>query len=146
MSKEYLEALNIIKFNPDDVDGLQYLEAFKVVEKALQRLEAIDNAKPSEALKELEQDIKDRVILAEDKQLKLCAVIKQDLLKSQENKKALKIIFEKDVNIKALKHYLATYDSSLALKLYNSNVNKDEKLTEEEFELLKRYFDRKENE
>lgn len=42
MSKEYLEALNIIKFNPDDIDGLQYLEAFKVVETALQRLEAID--------------------------------------------------------------------------------------------------------
>ncbi len=36
-----LEALNIIKFNPDDVDGLQYLEAFKVVEKYLQCLEIL---------------------------------------------------------------------------------------------------------
>ena len=45
MSKEYIQALNIIKFNPNDVDGLQYLEAFKVVEQALQRLEAIDNTK-----------------------------------------------------------------------------------------------------
>ena len=53
MSKE-LEAFDVIKFNPDNVDGLQYIEAFKVVESALQRLEAIDNAKPSDAIKCLE--------------------------------------------------------------------------------------------
>ena len=35
------------------------------------------------ALEALEQDIKDRIILAEDRQLKLCSVIKQALLKSE---------------------------------------------------------------
>ena len=54
MSKEYIQAFNIIKFNPDNVDGLQYLEAFKVVEQALQRLESIDNVEPSEAWESLE--------------------------------------------------------------------------------------------
>ena len=61
-----------------------------LVIKSLERLEAIDNANPSEALEcleALEQDIKDRVILAEDRQLKLCAVIKQALLKAQAPKK-----------------------------------------------------------
>ena len=68
-------------------------ECCDVIEQALQRLEAIDNANPSEALEDLEaleQDIKDRVILAEDRQLKLCAVIKQALLKAQEPKHYLK--------------------------------------------------------
>ena len=64
------------------------IEECDLVIKALQRLEAIDNAEPSEALEcleALEQDIKDRVILAEDRQLKLCAIIKQALLKAQEH-------------------------------------------------------------
>jgi hypothetical protein len=42
-----------------------------------------------EALKTLEQGIKNRIILAEDRQLKLCAVIKQALLKAQEQEKAI---------------------------------------------------------
>ena len=45
-----------------------------------------------ECLEALEQDIKDRIILAEDGQLKLCAVIKQALLKAEKEHKALEII------------------------------------------------------
>ena len=41
-----------------------------------------------ECLEALEQDIKDRTILAEDRQLKLCAVIKQALLELQSIKEA----------------------------------------------------------
>lgn len=72
-------------------------ECCDVIEQALQRLEAIDNANPSEALEDLEaleQDIKDRVILAEDRQLKLCAVIKQALLKAQEQEKENELLKE----------------------------------------------------
>ena len=47
------------------------------IKQALTELQAIKEAKPSEALKELEQNIKDRIILAEDRQLKLCATIKK---------------------------------------------------------------------
>lgn len=59
------------------------------INQALTELKAIKEAQPSEALKELEQNIKDRIILAEDRQLKLCATIKQTLLKAQENEKEL---------------------------------------------------------
>ena len=62
-----------------------FMKDLQIVKKELQRLESIDNAKPSEALEELEKDIKGRVILAEDRQLKLCAVIKATLLKAQED-------------------------------------------------------------
>lgn len=55
-----------------------------------------------------------------------------------EQEKVLGILFKKNVNIKALKHYLATCDNDVALKIYNSNVSKDEELTQEEFELVKR--------
>lgn len=41
-----------------------------------------------ECLEALERDIKDRTILAEDRQLKLCAVIKQALLELQSIKEA----------------------------------------------------------
>lgn len=62
--------------------GIGLTEDYDVVEQALLELQAIKEANPSEALEcleALEQDIKDRVILAEDRQLKLCAVIKQAL-------------------------------------------------------------------
>ena len=56
-------------------------------------------SKELEALEVLEQDIKDRVILAEDRQLKLCAVIKQSLLNAEKEHKVLEII-KKNKNIK----------------------------------------------
>lgn len=68
--------------NDSHYDGLHFEDDCKLVDKALERLEQIDNANPSEAfecLEVLEQDIKDRTILAEDRQLKLCAIIKQAL-------------------------------------------------------------------
>lgn len=95
MSKE-LEALEIIGklylINDEQVKDWDKRD-FNILKSALHRLESIDNSEPSEALEDLEaleQDIKDRVILAEDRQLKLCAVIKQALLKAQEPKHYLK--------------------------------------------------------
>lgn len=60
-----------------------------------------------------------------------------DTIKVQE--KVLEVVFRKNVNIKALKHYLETYDNDLALKLYNSTTNNDEQLTKEEFDLVQIY-------
>ena len=91
MSKEQ-ESFDRIKLFIDHMNDDFDSEDVSAVDNALNRLEAIDNANPSEALEcleALEQDIKDRVILAEDRQLKLCAVIKQALLKAQEPKKYL---------------------------------------------------------
>ena len=132
MSKE-LEALHTIAFNTQ-INGMNFGDELRTIEKALQRLEAIDNANPSEALEELEQDIKNRVILAEDKQLKLCAVIKQALLKAQEQEKVLEIIKEKYVEFYILL-------KSKNVEHYNSNTKFGKELTEEEFDLLKRYFE-----
>ena len=104
MSKEYLEALERLKTAPSFMGGTaEYqfctksetllMQDYETVKQALKRLESIDNADSSEALEcleALEQDIKDRTILAEDRQLKLCAIIKQVLLKAQEPKQCLK--------------------------------------------------------
>ena len=48
------------------------------------------------------------------------------------------IALTKNLNLKALKHYLETLDDdTLILKIYNSLVNSDEMLTEEELSTLK---------
>lgn len=61
MSKEYLDELNrlgaIRKFDGGDNYSLSDKKEFKTVKKALQRLEAIDNASPSKALKCLDKII-----------------------------------------------------------------------------------------
>lgn len=147
MSKE-LEALNIIKFNPDDVDGLQYLQAFKVVETGLQRLESIDNANPSEALKSLENIEADLTGLPKhvteyddgfDNYLEdiwyNIDTIKQALIKPQDQEKMLKIINEKNVNI----YILENSDNFLQYNCY-ARLHKDcymSELKQEEFDFLK---------
>lgn len=88
------------------------------------------------ALEELKQNIKDRVILAEDRQLKLCAIIEQAIIKAQEQEKALKIMFEKYVDVDFLK---SAYNVEEYNKLIKFKVFLAIELTEEEFNLLKRY-------
>ena len=116
-----------------------------IIEKALQRLESIDNANPSEALKCLE---KVNVCLETKEDYsnweKQYNTIKQALLKAQEPKqyvdelklvenklKALEIIKEKNVDV----HWIKIINE---LEAYNEDKNSWEKeLTEEEFSLLK---------
>ena len=50
---------------------------------------------------------------------------------------ALKIIKEKNVNIQLLKKYFFNYGDDLILKVYNQNHCKRERLTKEQFDLLK---------
>ena len=61
-------------------------------------------------------------------------IIKQSLLLAQEQEKILKIIKTKNVMIYALKVSKTVDD-------YNELVSIDEQLVQEEFELLKRYFE-----
>lgn len=130
MSKEYLEALKIVKYN----SSKEVVEAFDVIEKGLQRLEAIDNAEPSEALTEIFNIIYNLdcgTTYEQDKKLDECRkTIKQALLKAQEQEKVLNIIKEKEVNIASLKAY----------DLEEYNMIYENKLTEEEFDLLKEYL------
>lgn len=104
MSKEYLEAFNYIRnkfidlFREDNPD-------FDTLEDALKRLEAIDNANPSEALEYLEQFLNEMTYCLEhpkeyakgyERQIfwkfknTLETTIKQALLKAQEPKQYLK--------------------------------------------------------
>lgn len=89
MSKE-LEAFYCILNNDCDSDE-RYKLAVSNVESALQRLESIDNANPGEAMKELDEIIE---YITEDKKVKYkatilfdCEIIKDALLKAQENEK-----------------------------------------------------------
>ena len=116
---------------------------YEEYQKMYQHLEAIDNAKPSEALKELD-DIS-YLVLNEIDDLKnkelwksYFNTIKQALLKSQEQEKVLKIMFEKKVDMCELKICIDEYEDSLYQ--YNKRTIEKFKLTQEEFELLKRYF------
>ena len=141
---------------------------FDIIEPALQRLEAIDNAKPNEALECLKRlDITIRYSTIDDEGHSLkeprkminsfdeeFTTIKKALIKAQEQEKVIKIVFEKRVDIpylyelfECIKQGKDTIES--ALKQYNDSVKNGvnaHQLTQEEFDLLKRYFDGKESE
>ena len=111
----------------------------KAIETALKRLEAIDNTNPNEAFKIVNECLKGIDTYEEKTGRKnppcymsreTLNTIKQALLKAQEQEKVLKILFEKNVNIASLKAY----------DLEEYNMVYENKLTEEEFDLLKRYL------
>ncbi len=207
MSKEYLEALKILgralEFNDEGEfqSGRLWRVIFNdmvddedkaIIEQALQRLESIDNANPSEALEKLdyiENEIKfaydddyvsydytDDVEYIKQALLKLQELeamaeeydlqpyqIREALLvfcmmnsagykvsdieKAQEQEKVLKIIKEKNVDVQYLRY------EAVDVRMYNDYVSQLNKvstinhssLTEEEFDLLKRYFNEQDN-
>jgi len=147
MSKELDELTrvenNIIYLLSDCSDYDELVECFKSVEEhksceiirnALQRLESIDNANPSEALKWLEK-YKLTILFN-------TTIVENALLKAQEQEKILSIIKEKNVDVLAIKE-------SKTLEEYNRNAWEVEhygkyrgyklQLTQEEFDLLKKW-------
>ena len=113
-------------------------EAVGIIEKALQRLEAIDNANSSEALYCLKtiKGEQQKYSLPYDEEIK---IIKQALTKAQEQEKVLKILFEKDVDIWNIKLYDDYEDYCKGKEKYL--LRKDLWLTQEEFDLLKRWVE-----
>lgn len=107
--------------------------------KYLDSLEAIDNANPSEALKCLDKLAK-QIELDEDTdywEIKNAhKTVEQALLKAQEQEKVLGVIFEKRVNIDVILYGRTLEDYNYYARKWLGN---DCELTEEEFELLKRY-------
>lgn len=149
VSKE-LDALERVDDYVDkDYDYCQrgdYSKDYKLIKQALQRLEAIDNANPSKAMDYMKSLFKCWEHLVKKDNLEIKEVelekyifkenydaIKQALIKAQEQEKVLEIIKKKNVLINGLKH-------SMTLGLYNKCLDDDMILTQEEFELLKRYF------
>ena len=99
-------------------------------------------SKELEALEVLDQDIKDRVILAEDRQL--CAVIKQALLKDEKEHKALEIIKEhikfEYVGIETYTDYFKNLVTKFLIRIDSKDTGATFHIhldTEEEFNLLK---------
>ena len=139
MSKKYLESLEKIKqeFNCDpEYYGLGV--DFEIVESALNRLETIDNAEPSEALEclmYLKAEFRDYPSAFNS--------IKNALLKAQKEHKALEIIKEKNVNMFGFKRDIKQLGNRFTYKYYQSNLGNYhsgfniQELTEEEFNLLK---------
>ena len=110
----------------------------KQVEKALHRLESIDNAEPSEALEclmYLKAEFRDYPSAFNS--------IKNALLKAQKEHKALEIIKEKNVNMFGFKRDIKQLGNRFTYKYYQSNLGNYhsgfdiQELTEEEFNLLK---------
>ena len=141
MSKEYLEALKKVKYN----SSKEVVEAFDIIEKGLQRLESIDNAKPSEVIKKLD-DIS-YLVLNEIDDLKnkelwksYFNTIKNYILKAQENEKVLEIIKEKRIDIESFyKTFIEDDFNYLDYQIMYGTYGL-ELLTKEEFDLLKRWL------
>ena len=190
MSKEYMQALydlfGLVAFQKS-LTKEQYARLQKyndIIEQALERLESIDNANPSEALKGLDT-IKNHLFgrfkiedysedFIKDYEEMFFEPIKQALLKAQEQEKVLddKLIFKngslmsgfeykgKPIVAMPLEQYddfmkqekvleiikeknvdFDTLTDSEALDDYNSKMNWSyRRLTQEEFDLLKRWL------
>ena len=163
MSKELLEALEkllsfafvmsenmvgLTKGNYDEATFVkktyEYLHKYNVdlnskldLKEALRRLEAIDNSKPSEALKCLEYLDETCGCFALDNEYKAVDTIKQALLKAQEQEKVLKTIFEKRID---MWHLVGLLDQDYEMYIAfckSEKYKEDYILTEEEFDLLK---------
>ena len=124
---------------------------FPIIESALQRLDAIDNANPSEVLKQLGdisyfimEAYSDHEPLKENQRdskqcfMNYCSNIKQALLKAQEQEKVLEII-KKKTDLSALIDAKNVDD----FNWYLCCEDKEHEFTQEEFELLKQYFEKK---
>lgn len=118
---------------------------YEEYQKMCQRLESIDNSSPSKALESLEDiyTFSEDTIYQFEKEYD---TIKQALLKSQEQEKVLEIIKKKKINIDLLyaSSSVEQYNDELVI-IYGMWFVKDRQLTEEEFDLLKRYCDEQNN-
>lgn len=164
MTKE-LEHLEIIEdWANEHHDSKEVWEHSIPVQEALQRLEAIDNSQPSEALLGLKHIKKYYVPEpCSSTTYDYLETIKQALIKSQENEKVLnkvlklnsewaeeldykndiiRIIYEKNVNIGLVK-VLGSVEQYNQTYVYDNMLNVKWCLTQEEFELVKRYADGK---
>lgn len=135
---------------------------YYIIEQALQRLEQIDNAEPSEVLECLEtllDKFGQQILIAEKLPRNATEItnvleylnktpqvvsIKQALIKAQEQEKVLSIIYEKNVDIFELKCCSSAkeYNDSIRFKV---GFIKNYELTQEEFDLLKRWAECQKN-
>ena len=141
MNKEFVALERIknkfIDFFHEDVPD------FDIIEDALQRLEAIENASPNEALKGLKHIKKYYVPEpCTATTYNYLEIIEQSLLKTQEQekenaelKRVLEVLFKKQVDLGWL--WYCVHECINSLDEYNKKMPIEKfKLTQEEFDLL----------
>ena len=170
MENKELDALErgILEFEKeleDDCNNEWLKRVVAGMKKCYQRLKSIDNANPSEAMRCLEElgeigtdDINNQdIMLKDDNDFKdYYNTIKNYILKAQEQEKVLEILKSKkyipleQINPKFWDNeedYDETVDYEFYLWLCEEEceyvVKEEQKLTQEEFELLKRYYKEK---
>ena len=150
MTKEYLETLEKLKehLKYEWIDNLSNTEYYDILEQALQRLEAIDNAKPSKAMDRLEYICK----ILNEKRIDIkwlfkndYNTIKQALLKAQNQEKeleVLQILKTKQVDINFFKT-LIPYNKTIEKlqSAYNISFVQWAKLTLDETKIIKEWLE-----
>ena len=146
MSKE-IEDLDCVIRKEKTNYGVCYLYSRKVVEEfrqALKRLEAIDNAKPSEAMECLDNlenslSLANELLRVTDTSAmdNYITTIKQYILKSQEQEKVLSIVKEKNVDLGMVDFFNNVEDYNEWLTLQPNESRKP--LSEYEFDTVKRW-------
>lgn len=156
--KNIIKTMTVLKLRANNKDECNYLEEmrkigtstqFQIIKKALQRLEQIDNSDIGEALQKLKENAEmfDEIAKENNHSYKDNTVIEalmyhsnnfsieQALIKAQEQEKVLDIIKKKDVKTHLIKRYnnVNNYNECM---FFGSTY-----LTQEEFELLKRYLE-----
>ena len=144
MNKEYLEALEDLIIEFDELgfeptilcDQQKEIESFRNrLMKIRDYLKLINNANPSEALECFIETIRmfGENQIGLDRYEEKYNTIKQALIKAQEQEKILEIIFEKGIDIGWLRQCKTVEE-------YNYHCEAKH-LTQEEFELLKRWLE-----
>ena len=155
MSKEYLEAFDRIEQEINGCINIYHIEEndIDIVKQALLELKAIKETNPSEAMGCLywigTHRIEFSEFLAFTKDISEYNTIKNYILKAQEQEKALDIIKNKGIDLELFSrcHNFREYNKGLidiykGTKYYKNSRNL--KYTEEEFNTLKRWTERKE--
>lgn len=161
MSKELEALISIYLWSEDyDLGVYRFEEEYNIIKTALQRLEAIDNAKPGEVFEWIDKNIDWRCKKIEelknrdegiadiyDNENKMLVAIKQALLKTQDQekenakyKRVLNIIKEKCVSMWHLMKSKTVEDYNFYLVIEDVEETKIFELTQEEFSLLKEVF------
>ena len=153
MSKEYMQALEdlfgLVAFQGSFEKAQKY---FDIIEEALQRLESIDNAEPSEALECLGKVYSRLPQWDLSRNVNQCNIIKQALLKAQKSLKAVQLIktkSKKNYNLalvvdsgtyeqycEQFKYFLDDYKE----KAGAFEIGEEDKFSFEEYNLLREVF------
>ena len=149
MNKDYLEALKRMEYFVNEEMGIKtfkqsgwHIEGtddYELVKEGLQRLKSIDSSNSNEALEIIRKCENSNYLNTwYPKFVEDLKNIENYILKSQEQEKVLKIMFDKQIDMFNLE---VAIDNN-SLELYNNSIPenfKKSRLTQEEFELVKRW-------